>query len=109
MNKYRLSIWADMDVPYRPTKLSPIRSNVKLKPLPELDMDKCIKKCMELENTLRGKIVENECPVCYNILGDTDCVIPSCGHKTCISCFISNITHNKHTGINCVLCRKKYT
>jgi hypothetical protein len=112
MNKRQIiaNIDIDMKIRYHPTQLSPIRNNINLQPFPELNLKKCLQKCIELEQTLVNTtiITGTECPICYNLLGDTDCVIPKCGHKTCISCFVSNITHNKYTGDCCVLCRKKY-
>ena len=45
------------------------------------------------------------CPICICDINDTNIIIPSCGHKTCIHCFVSNLTHNKHTGHLCSVCR----
>ena len=45
------------------------------------------------------------CPICICDINDTNIIIPSCGHKTCIGCFVSNLTHNKHTGHLCSVCR----
>ena len=45
------------------------------------------------------------CPICICDINDTNIIIPSCGHKTCIGCFISNLTQNKHTGNLCSICR----
>jgi hypothetical protein len=108
MQKYRYSNPVFTDLPYRPLELSPIKKHLTLQPVPKIDITNCIAKCRELESTLRMAIVEVECPVCYEVLGDKGYVIPTCGHKTCIGCFVNNITHNKHTGDCCVLCRKKY-
>jgi hypothetical protein len=108
MKKLDYSNTALMDFPYRPTELSPIKKHITLQPIPKIDITNCITKCRELEATLRMAIVEVECPVCYEVLGDKGYVIPTCGHKTCVGCFVNNITHNKHTGDCCVLCRKKY-
>jgi len=45
------------------------------------------------------------CPICMNNINNTNVIIPSCGHKTCIGCFVSNLSHNKHTGHLCSICR----
>lgn len=45
------------------------------------------------------------CPICICDINDTNIIIPSCGHKTCIGCFVSNLTYNKHTGNLCSVCR----
>ena len=79
--------------------------------LPEININNSIAKCLELEQTIRNAVatlVDTDCPICLTQLGDTNCVIPDCGHKTCIPCFIKNIKYNKQTGDCCVLCRKKY-
>lgn len=45
------------------------------------------------------------CPICMSDINDTNIVVPSCGHKTCIRCFTSNLIQNKHTGNLCSICR----
>jgi hypothetical protein len=45
------------------------------------------------------------CPICICEITDTNVMIPSCGHKTCIRCFTSNLIQNKHTGNLCSICR----
>jgi hypothetical protein len=45
------------------------------------------------------------CPICICEINNTNIIIPSCGHKTCIGCFVSNLSHNKHTGHLCSICR----
>jgi len=45
------------------------------------------------------------CPICICHINDTNIIVPSCGHKTCISCFVSNLSYNKHTGNLCSVCR----
>lgn len=96
---------------YYPLELSPIKSNMQMSALPEINIQMSIVKCVELEQTIRNAVameVETECPICFTQLGDTNCVIPLCGHTTCIPCFIQNIKCNQKTGDCCVLCRKKY-
>lgn len=45
------------------------------------------------------------CPICICEINNTNIIIPSCGHKTCIGCFVSNLSQNKHTGHLCSICR----
>jgi hypothetical protein len=55
-----------------------------------------------------NNVVDNShetCPICICQINDTNIIIPSCGHKTCIGCFVSNLAHNKHTGNLCSICR----
>jgi hypothetical protein len=55
-----------------------------------------------------NNVIDNSheiCPICICDINNTNIIIPSCGHKTCIGCFVSNLTHNKHTGNLCSICR----
>ena len=45
------------------------------------------------------------CPICINKLNETNVIIPNCGHKTCIKCFVDNLHLNKHSGNLCSICR----
>jgi hypothetical protein len=45
------------------------------------------------------------CPICTNELNTKNIMIPICGHKTCIHCFVDNLHLNKNTGNLCSLCR----
>lgn len=45
------------------------------------------------------------CPICINEINDTNIIIPSCGHKTCVQCFVHNLANNKYTGNLCSVCR----
>ena len=45
------------------------------------------------------------CPICICEINNTNIIIPSCGHKTCIGCFVSNLSQNKYTGNLCSICR----
>ena len=61
--------------------------------------------------TSTNATIENEyeksCPICFENLGENNYLIPSCGHKLCMNCFVLNIVKNKDSGGNCSLCRKK--
>lgn len=48
---------------------------------------------------------ENECPICMNQITDRNYVMPVCGHRVCVSCFVTNLKINKQTGHICSLCR----
>jgi len=50
---------------------------------------------------------EKSCPICFENLGENNYLVPSCGHKLCMNCFVLNIVKNKGSGGNCSLCRKK--
>ena len=55
-----------------------------------------------------NNVVDNSletCPICICHITDTNIIVPSCGHKTCIGCFVSNLSYNKHTGNLCSICR----
>lgn len=48
------------------------------------------------------------CPICMEQIGDRNYIIPKCGHKTCINCFVTNIVinHDAQCGNSCSLCRE---
>lgn len=67
-----------------------------------------LKTTMERENTeLNNTNKEDECPICMDYMGERNYIVPSCGHKLCMNCFITNITKNVNSGCLCSLCRAK--
>ena len=73
------------------------------------NIKKSIVLCKNIEQYIKQDICnENPCPVCFSSITDTNYVLPPCGHKMCVSCFISNVKYNKHTGDCCAICRQKY-
>tara|TARA_E500000178_G_C16716057_1_gene615020 strand:+ start:255 stop:659 length:405 start_codon:yes stop_codon:yes gene_type:complete len=48
----------------------------------------------------------NNCPICFNKIGDKNYIVPDCGHKVCIKCFVCNLHTNKTTGNLCSICRE---
>ena len=73
------------------------------------NIKKSIVLCKNIEQYIKLDMCnENPCPVCFIPITDTNYVLPTCGHKMCVSCFISNVKHNKHTGDCCAICRAKY-
>ena len=67
-----------------------------------------LKTTMERENTeLNNTNKEDECPICMDSMGERNYIVPSCGHKLCMNCFITNITKNVNSGCLCSLCRVK--
>lgn len=74
--------------------------------LPELSNS--IQKCNVILNDLTNMSSHENidtCPVCFSELGDTNVVVSACNHKTCVSCFATNLLHNNTTGNQCVICR----
>ena len=70
----------------------------------ELELKREIRK----ENqTLCDK--ENECPICMKEIREKNYVIPNCGHRVCVNCFVINMKTNKNTGDLCCLCRQDIT
>lgn len=94
---------------YYPYELSPIKSKmqIRLDIFPEINIMTSLAKCKKIEQEIKNAI-DKDCPICLTEIGDTNCVIPQCGHKVCIPCFIQNIKRNNQSGDCCVLCRKKY-
>ena len=48
-----------------------------------------------------NKIKINECPICYNILGDVNICTTHCGHTFCMDCMIKHLKKKK----DCPICR----
>jgi hypothetical protein len=62
-----------------------------------------------IERTLKENIKrDNEkiCPICLETIGETNYVMPICGHPLCVQCFVKNMTKNKQTGHMCGQCRE---
>tara|TARA_B110000285_G_C15104436_1_gene607064 strand:- start:1453 stop:1899 length:447 start_codon:yes stop_codon:yes gene_type:complete len=67
-----------------------------------------LKTTMERENTeLNNTNKEEKCPICMDSMGERNYIVPVCGHKVCMKCFVTNITSNCETGCLCSLCRAK--
>ena len=62
-----------------------------------------IKISIENENN----IGHNDCPICMECMGDRNYIVPVCGHKICVNCFVTNISTNRKNGCLCSLCREK--
>ena len=73
-----------------------------------LDIKKKIENVNDVIISLKNKSIFDDietCPICIKELNDTNIIIPQCGHKTCIQCFVSNLQKNRSTGHLCSLCR----
>ena len=47
------------------------------------------------------------CPICIESIGERNYIVPSCGHKVCVNCFVKNMTMNRGSGCLCSLCRSQ--
>ena len=70
----------------------------------------CKKKLVEpvKESNIPTKVVEieddrEECPICYNHLGDTDVFVTKCGHKFCVGCATQHLCNSTA----CPMCRSE--
>ena len=70
----------------------------------------CEKKLVEpvKESKIPTKVVEieddrEECPICYNHLGDTDVFVTKCGHKFCVGCATQHLCNSTA----CPMCRSE--
>ena len=70
----------------------------------------------ELKNAIDNADKENDnreikennvdsCPICIESIGERNYIVPSCGHKVCVNCFVKNMTMNRGSGCLCSLCR----
>ncbi len=68
-----------------------------------------LKNAINKENNPDSReIIENNvesCPICIESIGDRNYIVPSCGHRVCVNCFVKNMTMNRASGCLCSLCR----
>lgn len=74
------------------------------------NVERELKNAINKENndTDRREIIENNvesCPICIESIGERNYIVPSCGHKVCVNCFMKNMTMNRGSGCLCSLCR----
>ena len=65
------------------------------------EMNKILSSLKKIEIELRR---EDECPICMMEI-EKNYVMPKCGHRVCINCFVENMKRNKMSGEKCSLCR----
>ena len=68
-----------------------------------------LKNAIDKENNADSReINENNiesCPICIESIGERNYIVPSCGHKVCVNCFVKNMNMNRGSGCLCSLCR----
>ena len=73
------------------------------------NVERELKNAIDKENNADSReINENNvdsCQICIESIGERNYIVPSCGHKVCVNCFVKNITMNRGTGCLCSLCR----
>ena len=47
--------------------------------------------------------MDKSCPICLDIIGETNCCITACNHSFCLSCLSISLQNN----ISCPLCRNE--
>ena len=47
--------------------------------------------------------MDKSCPICLNIIGETNCCITACNHSFCLSCLSISLQNN----VSCPLCRNE--
>ena len=67
----------------------------------ECELKKNIASEMELKLE-----TDNSCPICMEHMTDANYVVPKCGHRLCVNCFVTNMRINTHTGHTCSQCRR---
>jgi len=94
--------------------ISPIKQTI----FPDIVLEDISSYCLNMKNkidNINDLIISSKnmqvfddietCPICTNDLNDKNIMIPNCGHKTCIHCFVDNLHLNKNSGNLCSLCR----
>ena len=75
------------------------------------NVERELKNAIDKENDKDSReINENNvesCPICIESIGERNYIVPSCGHKVCVNCFVKNMTMNRGTGCLCSLCREQ--
>ena len=65
-----------------------------------------LKTEIQREITQSNNNKENECPICMEEIKERNYVMPKCGHRICVNCFVKNMNINKNTGHLCSQCRQ---
>ena len=52
-------------------------------------------------NSFGSRPNENICPICLIDFNDKNYIVPNCGHKVCIKCFVCNLHTKSCTLLNC--------
>ena len=73
------------------------------------NVERELKYAIDKENNADSReINENNvesCPICIESIGERNYIVPSCGHRVCVNCFVKNMTMNRGSGCLCSLCR----
>ena len=56
-----------------------------------------------IEPTMAEPIDAEDCPICMEKLGKTNCCTTGCGHQYCLNCFVKHVS----TKDTCPICRQK--
>jgi hypothetical protein len=73
------------------------------------NVERELKNAIDKENNAdNGVINENNvdsCPICIETIGERNYIVPLCGHRVCVNCFVKNMNMNRGSGCLCSLCR----
>lgn len=73
------------------------------------NVERELKNAIDKENNPASReIIDNNvesCPICIESIGERNYIVPSCGHRVCVDCFVKNMTMNRGSGCLCSLCR----
>ena len=75
------------------------------------EMDKEYMMIEYVDNTTSiniDNIGNEDCPICIERINNRNYIVPNCGHKICINCFVKNLTLNYDNpcGNKCSICRE---
>ena len=93
--------------------IPPIKETV----FPDITLEDASQYCLGIKNKLNAidDVIQsvkehsehdNVCPICLIDFNDKNYIVPNCGHKVCIKCFVCNLHTNKTTGNLCSMCRE---
>lgn len=97
----------DIFIPSPQYDLPEDNTTILQREIPMEDLNKIREKILHVQDYITSMIdrKEDECPVCYEDMGNKSFLTGSCGHKYCGKCCYDNFTKNCHTGSLCPLCR----
>jgi len=76
-----------------------------------LDKINTIEMELKTDTTRENRVIneddnkDNQCPICFDDIGERNYMVPQCGHRVCMNCVVKNMMTNLDSGNVCCLCR----
>ena len=73
------------------------------------NVERELKNAIDKENNADNGVINesnvDSCPICIETIGERNYIVPLCGHRVCVNCFVKNMNMNRGSGCLCSLCR----